>query len=143
MKRLSIIFLFALLMTAGFAQKGSFVKSSESEWSTIQLRDDLTFEKAWGEVLDVIAKRFEMEMISKEGGYGRTSWIYDWTRPGTPRKDYRVRVIFKFSADHSKVDIKTDAQKLAKGGVWISGYDTKLMESVKTDIMGIVGRTAK
>ena len=135
--------MFALLIITGYSQKGSFVKSSESEWTTIQIRDDLSFEKAWGEVLDLIAKRFEMEMISKEGGYGRTSWVYDWLKPGTPKKTYRVRVIFKFSADHTKIDLKTDAQKLAKGGVWISGYDTKLMETVKMDIMGVIGRTTK
>jgi hypothetical protein len=143
MKYSILILTFALIAVTGFPQKGTFVKASQAEWSTVQLRDDITFEKAWGEVLDILAKRFEMEMISKDGGYGRTSWIYDWSTPGTKKKVYKVRVIFKFSADHSKVDIKADAEKLGKGGTWITGYDTKLMESVKTDIMGIVGRTAK
>ena len=83
-----------------------------------------------------------MEMISKEGGYARTGWIYTWNTKGIYTKKYRVRVIFKFSPDHSKVDIKTEAEIL-KGNNWITGYDTRLLNTIKTDIMGVVGRTTK
>ncbi|NCD00019.1 MAG: hypothetical protein EOL95_10015 [Bacteroidia bacterium] len=118
----------------------SFVKATNVVWSSIQIRDGLDYDMAWGEVLDVVAKKFEMEMISKEGGYGRSAWIYTWNTDGVYNENYRVRVIFKFSADHSKVDIKTDAEKRI-GDNWYTGYDTRLLKTIKTDVMGVVGRT--
>lgn len=35
--------------------------------------------------------RLDREVISEEGGYTRTAWLYAWT--GEPREDYRIRVI--------------------------------------------------
>jgi len=89
-------------------------------------------------VLDVVAKRFEMDVISKEGAYARSQWGYRWgVTEGT---SYRTRVIFKFAPDKTKVDIKTEAEWYY-GGVWHLGYDTRLLETIKQDIMGTVGRT--
>ena len=119
----------------------SFVKSaSGGDWSSIQIRDGLEYDKAFSEVLDVVAKRFEMEMISKDGGYGRTQWVYTWNEKRKYTPKYRTRVIFKFSPDKTKVDIKTEAEY---GGddKWKKGYDTRLLETIKQDIMGVVGRT--
>jgi hypothetical protein len=100
----------------------------------------VNYDKAFNEVLDVIAKRFEMDMINKEGGYGRTNWIYTWNLKGKYTEKYRTRVIFKFSADRTKVDIKTEAEM---GGEpqWIKGWDSRLLATIKQDIMGVVGRT--
>lgn len=120
--------------------QSTFIKATNVVWSSIQIREGLDYDRAWGEVLDVVAKKFEMEMISKEGGYGRSAWIYTWNTNGVYNENYRVRVIFKFSADHSKVDIKTDAEK-KNGDYWYTGYDTRLLKTIKTDVMGVVGRT--
>jgi len=118
-----------------------FVKATDGGiWSSIQIREDLTFDKAFNEVLDVCAKRFEMEMISKEGGYARTNWIYTWNDKGNYSKKYRTRVIFKFSADRTKVDLKTEAE-FGGESKWIRGFDTRLLQTMKQDIMGVVGRT--
>jgi len=133
--------LILLFIAFNSCSTSTFVKTSSVEWASIQIRDGLDYDRAWGEVLDVIAKRFEMEMISKEGGYARTGWIYTWLKNGVYTKNYRVRVIFKFSPDHQKVDVKTEAEKLDLNKNWISGYDTRLLQTVKTDIMGVVGRT--
>ena len=98
------------------------------------------YDKAFAEVLDVIASRFEMDMISKEGGYGRTNWIYTWNKSGKYTEKYRTRVIFKFSADRTKVNIKTEAE-FGGDPNWIKGYDTRLLSTMKQDIGGVVGRT--
>jgi len=119
----------------------TFIRATDGgTWSSIFIREDLTFDKAFNEVLDVCAKRFEMDMISKDGGYGRTNWIYTWNEKGVYTDKYRTRVIFKFSADRSKVDVKTEAEY---GGEprWIKGFDTRLLQTMKQDIMGVVGRT--
>lgn len=126
---------------ASFGKPRTFVKATDGgEWSTIQVRDDLPFDKAFNEVLDVCAKRFEMDMISKEGGYARTNWSYTWATKGKKSEKYRTRVLFKFSADRTRVDIKTEAQFGGEPN-WIIGYDTQLLQVMKEDISGVIGRT--
>ena len=143
-KLVSFFALFAtitLLQSCGASKPRSFVKATDGgTWSSIFIREDLTYDKAFNEVLDVCAKRFEMDMISKEGGYCRTNWIYTWNTKGNYTSKYRTRVIFKFSADRTKVDIKTEAEF---GGEprWIKGFDTRLLTTMKQDISGVVGRT--
>jgi hypothetical protein len=100
----------------------------------------MTYDQAWNEVLDVVAKRFEMDMISKDGGYARTNWIYTWNTSGSYTQKYRTRVIFKFSGDRTRVDLKTEAEYGGEPN-WVKGYDTRLLSSMKQDIMGVVGRT--
>ena len=136
-----LVGLLAVCVTACMAPK-SFVRIMEPAWSSVEVRLDMTYEDAWKEVLDVLAKKFEIEMISKDGGYVRTSWIYTWWKAGKITEKYRVRAIVKFSAKRDKVDIKTEANYL-EGGEWIVGTDTRLLKTVKTDIMGVVGRTTR
>ncbi|MBR3303176.1 MAG: hypothetical protein IKI67_03200 [Bacteroidales bacterium] len=49
-------------------------------------------------------------------------------------------MLHKFSADRTKVDIKSEAE-FREGSNWIKGYDTALLTQMKQDIMGVVGRT--
>lgn len=141
------VFLFAigalalLFSSCGVSRPASFVKAVDGgTWSTIMIREDLTYDQAFNEVLDVVSKRFEMDMISKDGGYGRTNWIYTWNKSGKYTEKYRTRVIFKFSADRTRVDIKTEAE-FGGDPNWIKGFDTRLLSTMKQDISGVVGRT--
>jgi len=120
----------------------TFVVTYEPGWASIEIKEGISFENAWQAVLDVLAKKFELEMISREGGYIRTAWIYTWWKVGERSENYRVRAIVKFSANSKNVDIKTEANYLT-GGQWITGADTRLLETVKTDVMGVVGRTTR
>lgn len=143
-KLVSIFTLFvaiSLFPSCGTLKPSSFVMATDGgTWNSIFIREDLTYDKAFNEVLDVCAKRFEMDMISKEGGYGRTNWNYTWNKKSQYTEKYRTRVIFKFSADRSKVDIKTEAEFGGESS-WIKGFDTKLLQTMKQDISGVVGRT--
>lgn len=146
MKRI-IFFLFLgtftllILNSCGTMKPSSFIQATDGgTWSSIQVRDDLDYDKAWNEVLDVIAKRFEMDMISKEGGYARSQWIYTWNTKGKYTEKYRVRVVFKFSSDRKKVDVKTEAE-FGGDPNWKRGWDNRLLSTVKQDVMGVVGRT--
>ena len=134
--------LFSLIFTRCSSSPESFIKAYEPSWTSIEIRDNLNLELAWQQVVDVLAKKFELEMISKEGTYIRTSWIYTWWKVGQRTEDYRVRAIIKFSADGKNVDIKTEANYL-DGDQWIVGFDNRLLETLKTDIMGVVGRTTR
>jgi len=138
MKKLIFLTLIVALMSSCLPT--NFVKTSDVNWSTVQLRENIDFNTAWNEVIDVLAKQFEMEMISKEGAYARTGWIYTWNTKGTYTKNYRNRVVIKFSPDRTKVEIKTEAQFGAEGR-WQNGFDSRLLQTVKQDIMGVVGRT--
>lgn len=145
MKRLLYVTIGAvalLLSSCGATKPSSFVKAVDGgTWTSILIREDLTYDKAFNEVLDVVAKRFEMDMISKEGGYGRTNWIYTWNSKKY-NEAYRTRVTFKFSADRTKVDIKTEAEYYnSSSSTWIRGFDSLLMGTMKQDISGVVGRT--
>lgn len=140
------VFLFCVLgsliiMVAGCMPR-TFERVMEPSWSSIEIREDMSYEDAWEEVVNVLAKKFELAMISKEGGYARTTWVYTWWKKGQLTERYRVRAIVKFSPDHKKVDVKTEANYLA-GSEWIVGTDTRLLETIKTDIMGVVGRVTR
>lgn len=130
-----------LFTSCGAIKPSSFVKATDGgSWSSIMIREDLSYDQAFNEVLDVVARRFEMDMISKDGGYGRTNWCYTWNDRGRYTEKYRTRVIFKFSNDRRKVDIKTEAE-FGGDPNWIRGFDTRLLSTIKQDISGAVGRT--
>jgi hypothetical protein len=138
---------FAVLACAGPPEsferyKVPTVQVAEPGWTSIEVRDDLGFEQAWEEAVDLLAKRFDLEMISKDGGYARTTWAYDWLTPGEQSHDYRVRTVLKFSPDHKRLDLKSEAQYLNDGD-WATGTDSRLLRTLKTDLMGVVGRTTR
>mgnify|MGYP005839922685 CR=1 FL=1 len=120
----------------------SFIQTSNVSWSSVPLRDDIEFDEAWNQVIDVLARQFEMEMISKDGAYARTGWIYTWNKKGDYKDNYRNRVIIKFSPDRTKVEIKTEAQYGSPKN-WKNGFDSGLLKTIKQDIMGVVGRTTR
>lgn len=139
MKKISYLLIITSLLI-GCSSPKTFVKTNSVNWSTIEIREGLTYEKAFSEVVDIVAKDFEMEMISKDGGYARTGWIYTFNPKKEYNDRYRTRVLIKFSSDRTKVDVKTEAQ-FGKKGEWKNGYDTALLNQIKQDIMGVVGRT--
>jgi hypothetical protein len=53
-----------------------------------------------------------------------------------------VRVTIKFSPDHRKLDVKSEAQFHTNTG-WVLGTDEALLQTLKTDIMGSVGRSTR
>jgi allantoicase len=140
MKKIFSLLAITILITS--CAPTNFIETSDVNWSTVQIRDDLEFDKAWNQVIDVLAKKFEMAMISKDGAYARTGWIYTWNTKGKYTNDYRNRVIIKFSPDRKQVEIKTEAQ-YGSEGKWKNGYDSRLLKTIKQDIMGVVGRTTR
>ena len=101
-----------------------------------------SYEQAWREAIDVLARKFDIEVISKEGGYIRTAWIYSWWKSGVLTENYRVRALVKFTPDRTQTDVKTEAN-YKRGGSWILGTDTLLLDTVKSDLMGVIGRTTR
>ena len=140
MKPLPFLCVAALALLAGCATPKTFVKTMEPAWASVEIRDDLAYPVAWNAVVDTLVKRFDMEILSQQDGYARTTWLYSWT--GKVQENYRVRVTTKFSPDHKVVEVKSEAEYGGPGN-WIPGYDSRLLETIKTDIMGKVGRTTR
>ncbi len=118
----------------------SFVRTMEPGWVSVEIRDGVKPEDAWNSALDLLARKFDMEVLSKDNGYMRTVWLNSWT--GQLREDYRVRVTVKFSPDYKKVDIKSEANYQSGAG-WVMGSDSALLQTLKTDLMGTVGRVTR
>lgn len=144
MKKKSLLLLAVLgCAFAGFvgcSTPKTFVRTMEPAWATVELRQDLDYANGWNSVIDTLVKRFDMEILSQQDGYVRTTWLYTWT--GKVNEEYRVRVTAKFTPDHARVEIKSEAE-YGGTGKWVGGYDTRLLETIKTDIMGKIGRTTR
>lgn len=130
----------AVFMTGCVIAPPSFVKTMAPTWASVEIREGVQFEDAWSSVTDLLVKNFDLEVISKENGYIRTGWLYTWT--GRYTAHYRVRITTKFSQDRKKLEIKSEANlKTAYG--WQIGTDTALLQTLKTDIMGTIGRVTR
>ena len=140
-KTILVVLLMVVLATACATTPTTFI-IGESDWSVIELRDEIEYDMAWQQVVDVVARRFDIEIVEKESGYLRSSWIYTWWQSGKHTEEYRVRALIKFTPEKDAVAIKTDAHYLERSG-WITGADTLLLNTLKSDIMGVVGRTTR
>ncbi len=135
----------AALFVAGCAPT-TFIKTMEPSWNTVEIRKDLTGDQAWDAVVDLTARRFDIEVLSKQDGYLRSGWLYSWT--GKINQFYKVRTIVKFSPDKRKVEVKSEAHYYSPGVAgfgqgWQMGTDERLTSTMRSDIMGKVGRTTR
>ena len=113
-------------------------------WNTIEVRKSMDPNQAWNVAVDLAAKRFDIEVLSKEDGYLRTGWLFTWT--GKLNQFYKVRTVMKFSPDKNKVEVKSEAQYFHRGffgNGWQMGTDERLMSTMRTDLMGKLGRTTR
>jgi hypothetical protein len=111
----------------------SFQRLDKPQWNAMELRDGLAFDHAWNAVFDVLINDFDIVVVSKENGYIRTDWLYSYG--GAYQFGYRVRVTVRFSPDQKTVRVKTEAQAM-DGNNWIIGIDSRLISTLKTDLMG-------
>jgi len=136
------IFLFiycAMILLLSSCGVTSFVKGDGGR-TTVQIADRISYNLAFDEVLTIVTRKFELDMISKESGYIKTKWVTTWVGKwgAKPQKDYRVRLTIRLSSERKRIDIHAEAEKL-KGNYWIGGYDTRLLEDIRKDISGVVG----
>jgi len=91
----------------------SFVKG-EGGRTTVQIADRISYDLAYDEVLTILTKKFELDMISKESGYIKTKWQYTWAGKwgNKPQKDYRVRITVRLSSERKRIDIHAEEEKL-------------------------------
>jgi len=142
-KRFSLLLTVLLLATPMLAFAGppkSFLKGQATQWHVFELRSDLDFQHAWDALFDIVSNEFDLAMVLKDDGYIRTDWLYSYG--GRYDHEYRVRVTVRFTPDKRGVRVKTEAQ-FKEGDNWLLGVDSRLLTTLKTDIMGTVGRTTR
>lgn len=131
------------LLLAGAVVAGppkTFQKTGPGQWVAFEIRDGVDYNHAWSAVMDLLVRDFDLEMALREDGYIRTAWLYSY--PGEYRHEYRVRVTLKFSPDRKTVRLKPEAQA-KDGDNWELGHDSRLTTTLKTDLLGTVGRATR
>ena len=140
-----LLSLFLGALICGCAAPKTFVRTAAPGWNTIEVREDIEYEDAWKTIVDLIGRKFDIEILSKEDGYLRTGWYFAWT--GELQEWYKVRGIVKFSPDRKTLEVKSEAQFFRRGlfggGGWELGTDERLSTTLRTDVMGTVGRVSR
>ena len=142
MNRLLVLPVFLLCACGCATQRPppSFSQLVAPGWTTIEIRQGVDYDRAWKTALGILVREFDLEFTSKDDGYIRTAWLYTWS--GIHRQNYRVRVTARFSDDRRSLGIKSEAQALRKD-TWLIGIDSRLLSTLKTDLMGTIGRTTR
>ena len=141
----AVIVVSAILVGVSCAPS-TFVRTMEPGWNTVEVREDVTADQAWETTVDLIARKFDIEILSKEDGYLRTGWLHSWT--GNLSETYKVRAVVKFNSDKTILEVKSEAQYYSTGvlGIgqgWKMGTDELLTTTLRTDIMGKIGRITR
>ncbi len=137
-KKLFLLLLTCVAIVATISAKNTWKKGT-AEWMKIQIHENFTYDKAFNTVLDLITDKYEMDLISKDGGYIRTAWSFMRNAKGKKIKNMRVRVTAKFNHDRSQLQVRTEVQKLKKDDQWIDGEDINLSRQIRDDIQGVLG----
>jgi len=123
----------------------TFVTAHEANWISIEIREGVPYDLAWTRCLHVLAKTFELKLISKEEGLIQTEWT-PTLGPATPTGGLASRATLLFSADRRVLQMKLDSRFRVFGGgnnSFLYGFDTGVTGTVKSDIMAVVGRTTR
>ena len=131
------------VMTTGCASLFSSTPKSFSRGSagdtSILLRQGLDANQAFREAIFILNRHgFEPEMLTPEAGYLRTRWNNRWNDKGTELEYYRVRVVLSFNPSRTQLIVSAPSEYY-KGGRWITGYDTRAIETLRTDLTQIIG----
>ena len=132
--------LMLVLSGCSTARPTSFSNTTETGWTSIEVRDGVTYDHAWEMVFGLLARDFDMPTALKDVGYVQTGWLHTWS--GVYQANYKVRATVKFASDKKSLQVRSEAW-LFDGDTWITGTDSRLMSTLKTDLMGTVGRTTR
>lgn len=118
----------------------TFTRMAEPGWSAIEIREGVSYDDAWCTVFNLLSRTFDVDVAMKEEGYLRTEWLYSWS--GKYDAGYTVRITVKFTDDRKRLDVKSEAL-LGLGASKVLGVDSRLASTMKTDLMGTIGRTTR
>jgi hypothetical protein len=137
---LVMVLVFGMMVIGCSSTPDSFKKGSFSAGDTaILLRQGLDPEQAFREANFIINRHgFEPEMMNTEAGYIRTRWSYTWNDKGSEIDYYRVRVVVTFNPNRTQLILNAPSEYLSNGK-WITGFDTRAVETLRTDLTQSIG----
>ena len=127
--------------------EGYFIRD-DPVWKIVQIREGLEYEEAWQKIVDLISRKFDIEVLDEGAGYVRTAWKYGYgiSREDLRRTNYKVRVVVKFPPEKHMRNkwfrVRTEAN-YAFGTTWLEGFDNRLLKEIYSDLQGQVGRLVK
>ena len=127
---LTVFSLMVGLMVVSAATPKSFQRIEKPQWSTIEVREGLDYDRTWNSTIDILINDFDILVISKDSGYLRTEWLYSYG--GNYMAAYRVRATIRLAPDGRTIRLKTEAQ-VKDGEDWIIGVDSRLVSTLKTE----------
>ena len=132
------------------SQPTTFVETHDEVgvWKAINLHNNYGIfqnknQEIWRRVVDVLSEKYDLEVLDRPSGYLRTSWKY--LLLDDSQEKYRSRVIIKMQGTlwHT-AKLKTEAQWWDNSRqVWITGYDTAILEEIYQDIQGRIGTSVR
>jgi hypothetical protein len=138
MGMLGMVLAFIMTFFGCASSPRSFQKGTAGD-TTVLLRDGLDFDRAFREVAFILNRHgFNSDTLQPEVGYIRTTWNYQWNDTGNTIETYRVRVICNFNPSRTQLILKVEAET-SNGKGWISGFDTRAVETLRTDITQSIG----
>ncbi len=131
-----------MLLLSGCATRPptSFSHVQEAEWNIIETDDSLDYPEAWEQVFMYLSKEFDIDKALRNEGYLRTGWLYTWSEDISVR--YRVRVSVQFLPERDHFRFRSEAHYF-NGTTWVPGTDMRLVSTLRTDLMGLVGRQTR
>jgi hypothetical protein len=161
----AILFMVAVALVqvgcGGSKRPTSFVMTPNESgiWKSIEVREGATRAVLWSTVVDALSSKFDIEVLDKESGYVRTGWNSTIVTSGgggggsisrlgarsaakASENRYRSRIMTKFNADFSVLQIKSEANWLDEGN-WVVGYDTLILDDIYGDLQGRIGRVRR
>jgi hypothetical protein len=137
---LPLVSLVLALTGCATSKPTSFSRVNAPGWATVEIREGVEYNRAWDTVFAILTRDFDFSLVLKEDGYMQTAWLYTWS--GIYQENYRVRVTVKFAPDRKSLQFRSEAWAL-DGSAWVVGTDSRLMTTLKTDLMGTVGRNTR
>jgi len=127
-----------VLSGCGSGAPDSFMQMNRQYWESMDIKSSLAYEDAWQRVVYIVTKKFELEMISKEDGYVRSSYVQSYFPDDMQNDKYQIRIVAKFSPDKRRLEFKIES-RMWDGKIWRNGSDVKVAANMRRDFLNSVG----
>ena len=122
----------------GLGAPDSFMQMNRQYWETMDIKSSVKYEDAWQRVIYIITKKFELEMVSKEDGYVRSSYGQSYFTEDLQNERYQIRIVAKFTPDRKKLEFKIES-RMWDGKIWHNGSDVRVAANMRKDFLNSLG----
>ncbi len=132
---LTLILMFA---GCGLGAPESFMQMNRQYWESMDIKSTIKYDDAWQRVIYIITKKFELEMISKEDGYVRSSYGQSYFSEDIQNERYQIRIVAKFTPDRKKFEFKIES-RMWDGKIYHHGSDVRIAANMRKDFLNSLG----